>query len=365
MEYLQASLKLHNHLVSEHWTGYAVKGPTPIGKLNWRVTRFIKGCLGWIPWPDQYVFLQGQGYWIKTNLQLSKLTGDNRYLELARKCADYVVEIQQPEGFWKYPPLRERRHRINTVEGVWASLGLVDAYFTLGESRYLEAVLKWYKYQTSVIGFETYKEGLCINYHHNSSELVPNVTTMLLWLTAEINKALKDDQFLQYTDRMIRFLEYAQLESGELQYIFSVRPHFQCFQYNAFQFIDLASYYEIIPDERIYHIIKRMAAFLSTGLTHRNTCRYDCFKETPEFNYWVAALGAALTKATQLGLGDYQLFSDRAYQGLLSHQSKNGEFKFSRKNYYILSDRRSYPQQQVMILNHLLLKEFSFAKTQR
>ena len=355
-EYSNAALALHNFLFKKHWTGEAMKGPMPIGKINWRITRFIKGYLSWLPWPDQYIYMQGQGYWIKDNLRLFELTGENHYKEVACKSAEYAIKTQHPEGYWKYPPLYERRNFIGTVEGVWVSLGLIDAYQQVGDPAYLEAVLKWYDYQVNVIGFEEYKDGLCVNYYEHSTHLVPNVTTMLLWLVAEIYKSTNDDRFLEYSDGMIRFLEYSQLDSGELQYVLPSRPHFQCYQYNSFQFLDLAFYYDIVPDERLHQLVSKLAAFLATGLTDRNTCCYDCFKDTPEVNYWVSALGTALLKAHQLGLADYLDLSNRAFQGVLEYQNKNGSFGFSRKNYQILSDHRSYPQQLAMILNHLLFK---------
>jgi hypothetical protein len=354
--YFKAALNLHHYIVNKHWNGQAIKGPTPIGKINWRITRFIKGYLRWLPWPDQYIFLQGQGYWIRSNLNLFELTGDVFYREIARQCSDYVVQLQQPEGYWIYPPLYERRNFINTVEGVWVSLGLIKAYQILDDPTYLEAVLKWYDYQINVIGFEKYKDGLCINYYAHSHHLVPNVTTMLLWLVAEIYQTTQDRRFLEYTGEMTRFLEYSQLDTGELAYVFPGRPHFQCYQYNSFQFLDLAFYYDIVQEARMRQLIDRLAAFLATGLTDQHNCRYDCFKNTPQVNYWLAALGTALLKAHQLSLGDYLALSERAYRNLLNYQHGNGGFGFSRKNYRFFADHRSYPQQLSMILTHLLFK---------
>ena len=355
--YTNAILRLHDYIIEKHWNSQAIEGPMPIGKLNWRITRYVKAYLDWIPWGDNYKYKQGQGYWIHSNLILGELFKDRQYLNYGRICADYIIQEQLPNGAWKYPPLRERRNHINNIEGAWASLGLIKAYQYFGKQEYLDAVLKWYNFQINEIGFREYKDSLAINFLHELTKtMIPNATTLLLWLVAEIYKTTADEKYLNYVDQMIRFLEYSQMENGELPYIFNVRPHFQCFQYNSFEFMDLAHYYEINPDKRIWRILKKSADYLATGISTYGACCYDCFREFPEVNYWTAVIAAALRKAQDLGLGNYQMESDRAYQRLLTQQRIDGGFGFSRKNYIFLSDQRSYPQQLAMILRCLLDK---------
>ena len=353
-EYLDAAIRLYKYLVNRHWNGQAIVGPDPIGKINWRVTRFVKSYTRWLPWADSFAYLQGQGYWVRASSHLFELTKDPSYLEVVERCADYIVQAQLPNGTWEHPPLRERQGFISTVETVWACLGLVVPYHKLNKPAYLSAILKGYDGLINVIGFRRLNDGLAINYYAHSSSLVPNVTTMLLWLVAEIYQMTSDEQYLKNTEAMLRFLEYSQLESGELQYNYQVRPHFQCYQYNSFQFLDLAEYYALTGNEQALVIMTKMAQFLSSGVTERGSCRYDCFKENPETNYWTSALATALWKADQLGLGQYQELSERAYRRLLSGQSNDGSFYFSDKNYRLLADSRSYPRQQAMILYFLL-----------
>jgi len=242
------------------------------------------------------------------------------------------------------------------VEGVWASLGLMAAYRQMGKQAYLDSALKWYAFQVHGIGFQRIEDGLAANYYAHSSSRVPNVTTMLIWLTAELYQITGDKQYLNYTGQMLRFIEYSQLDSGELPYALQARTHFMCYQYNSFQFLDLAYYYQLTGDERARQILSKMARFLSSGITERGSCRYDCFREAPETNYWTVALAAALRMAHQLGLGSYHDLSERAYGRLLSRQNLDGSFNFSDKNYRLLTDRRSYPRQQAMILTFLLLR---------
>ena len=354
--YLASTIKLHKYLLKQHWNGNAIIGPDPIGKINWRITRFIKGYTRWLSWPDRYIYLQGQSYWIRANLQLGELTGESDYLDLASQGADYVVQAQLPNGAWAHPPLGERRGFVSTVESVWAGLGLMAAYKKLAKPIYLDAVIKGYEALANVIGFSHFKDGLAVNYYAHSKDLVPNVSTMFLWLIAEIYTATSDEKYLEYAGPMLRFLEYSQLPSGELQYNYQVRPHFQCYQYNSFQFLDLANYYTLTKNEQVRPIITKMAHFLAAGVTERGSCRYDCFRENPETNYWTAALAAALLEAHRLEVGQYQDLSERAYQHLLNRQNHDGSFGFSNKNYKFLADKRSYPRQQAMILNFLLTR---------
>ena len=356
--YIKAATRLHEHILNRHWNGQAIIGPDPIGKINWRVTRFVKSYFPWLLGEDRYVYLQGQAYWIMGNLELFELTQQARCLDMVEQCADHVVQRQPPDGAWRHPPLRERQGFISTVEGAWGSLGLAAAYKKIGKQAYLDAAHKWYRFQVDSIGFQQVKDGLAANYYAHSNSRVPNVTTMLLWLVAELSHITSDDQYLEHADAMVRFLKHSQLKSGELPYAYETRPHFQCYQYNSFQFMDLAAYYEMTEDPIVWDMLSRLAAFLATGVTQRASCRYDCFKENPETNYWTAAIAAALLKAHQLGLGQgqYAALSDRAYQRLLSRQNTDGSYDFSDRNYYFLSDRRSYPRQLAMIMYLLCLK---------
>lgn len=361
--YLEASLKLHQYIVKRHWDGKAIVGPDPIGKIHWRVTRFVRSYFPWLPGDDRYTYLQGQAYWIRGNLILFELTKEPRYLEFVEQCADHIVERQPSDGAWRHPPIWGRRGFISTVEGVWASLGLTAAYRKIGKQAYLDSAFKWYDFQINDIGFQQVEEGLAANYYAHSTSRVPNVTTMLLWLMAELYDLTEDERFLTHTDGLIRFLAYSQLESGELPYAFQTRPHFMCYQYNSFEFLDLAQYYKWVPNQRVYRIMGKLANYLSGGLTERGSCRYNCFREDPEVNYWTAAVATALCKAHELGLGQYEAASSRAYQRVLRRQNPDGGFYFSDRNYKLLRDRRSYPRYLAMILRLLLYRAQTLPST--
>lgn len=352
--YSDAAFRLFQHLITHHWDGDAITGPDPIGKINWRLTRFLKSYTRWLPWNDKFEYIQGQSYWIRSNLSLYELTNDDQYLQIVTSCADFILDKQLPSGVWEHPPIHLRKGFISTVETVWACLGLMFAYQKLGNQAYLDATLRGYHGILSEIGLREYKDSLGVNYHAHTRLLVPNATTMLLWLIAELYKNTGDESYLKHTDELIRFIEYSQMESGELPYWFEYRQHFQCFQYNSFQFLDLKYFFDITGNELVLGILKRLAQYLSIGVTERGSCRYDCFKELPETVYWTGALASALREAHELGLGDYLLLSERAYSYLLSLQKQDGAFDFSSRNYGFLRDKRSYPRYLAMILNHLL-----------
>lgn len=355
-KYLPAALKLHKYIVNRHSDGKAIVGPDPTGKIHWRLTRFVRSYFPWLPHDNRFTYVQGQGYWIRANLTLFELTGDSKYLGFADECADNLIKIQPTNGAWLHPPIWERRGFISTVEGVWGSLGLTAAYRKTGKQTYLDSALKWYEFQINSIGFQPVEGGLAANYYSHSSYTVPNVTAMLLLLMAELYEITQDKRYVEYAGRMIQFLASSQLESGELPYVFPTWPHFMCYQYNSFQLLDLASYYDIMRDGQILPLIEKLASYLSGGLTERGSCKYNCFNENPEVNYWTIALATALYKAYQMGLGEYEAISSKAYYRVLSRQRSDGGFDFSDKNYKFLHDSRSYPRYLAMILSHLSLR---------
>ena len=348
------AVRLHNYLTDNHWDGTKLVGPDPIGRIHWRVTRFIRSYLPFLPGDDRYTYLQGQAYWIRGNLKLFNLTNDRRYLGIAARSADFMVGSQPSDGGWPHPPIRGRRGFRSTVEGVWASLGLTAVYRESGNDAYLQAALRWYDFQLKRIGFQEVGGGLASNYYAQSTRVVPNVTTMLIWLSAELCQITGNDRYLEHTDLMLNFVEYSQMSSGELPYELDGRIHYQCYQYNSFEFIDLARYYQITGDGRALPILGEMARYLAGGLTERGSCRSGCFRERPEANYWTAALALALYLAHELQLGDYRQLSDQAYRYLLTRQQPDGAFDFSEGDYVILRDTRSYPRYLAIILDCLL-----------
>jgi hypothetical protein len=159
---------------------------------------------------------------------------------------------------------------------------------------------------------------------------------------------------------MVHFLAAAQMPSGEFPYLVATQDgrrdtvHFQCFQYNAFQCIDLVTYFESTGDSAVLPIITRSLEFLRDGVGVSGQPYYDCSKPRRAVTYHAAALGAALAAGTRVGIAGCDEPAQRAYSWLLAMQRHDGGFPTSLHDYRILSDRRSYPRNQSMILCHLL-----------
>lgn len=359
-QYMQAAVRLHQYMGNRHWNGKALVGPDPGIRFNAKIGRFVKSYLSFVPWSDQLTYMQSQAYWISSNWLLFDLLQDEKYRDIALACTQHVSAAQRPAGYWEYPN-PEWKGRIATVEGCFAALAMMESYARAGESRFLTGARRWYDYVLNEVRFQEYDGTLAINYFANvSGGMVPNNSTLALWTFARLSQVTADKAFCETCAQMVRFLQTVQLPSGELPYVVTDlegngRIHFLCYQYNAFEFMDLVSYFRITNDEEVWPVLEKLAAYLSTGVTDRGACRHDCSHTAPEVLYYSVAIAQALSQATTLGLGDYSMLVDRAYLNVTSRQRADGSFAFhSRCNYAILCDRRSYPRYLSMILNHLL-----------
>ncbi|MHB1295060.1 MAG: beta-L-arabinofuranosidase domain-containing protein [Anaerolineae bacterium] len=359
---LSTATKLHAYLVQRHWTGKALIGPDAGIRLNARIGRFVKSYLNWLPWYDDLYYMQAQGYWTMDNWLLSDITGEERYGAMARACSEGVLQAQFPDGHWEYPN-REWRGRIATVEGCFGAISLLETYARTHEKAFLDGAVKWYRFMIEEVGYQREEDYLAINYFSNvPGSRVPNNTTLALRTLAQLYAVTEDKEYLRDCSAMVAWLTKVQLPSGELPYAVGSRtgpdrPHFLCFQYNAFEFMDLVSYRRMAGDESILPVLTRLAPYLSDGILPNGAAVYDCSHRTPEVAYYGAALAAALSRATLMGLGEYRELAERAYQRVLSQQRADGGLSyFSRGNYQVLTDRRSYPRYLSMVLNSLLLE---------
>jgi hypothetical protein len=354
-----AARRLHKYLATNYWNGQVLTGPDVGIRFNVRIWRFVKGYTPWLPWSDNLVYMQAQGYWIAANWLMSE-QWNCQYSHYARACAGAVLARQRPEGYWDYPN-PEWAGRIATVEGCYATMGMLATYKHTRYASLLEGAQRWYAYMIDKVGFQGANGMLAINYFANvPGGMVPNNTTLALQMLAILAEATGDDRYRDTCAGMVAWLNHCQLPSGELPYEVESdqgpgRTHFLCYQYNAFEFLDLAEYYRITGDRAIYPVLERLAGYLAHGITDTGAANYDCDHRYPEVTYYTSALARALSRATAMGLGDYRALSERAFTRLLSLQRADGGFAFfSRRNYGMLRDSRSYPRNLAMILYHLL-----------
>lgn len=358
-----AATDLYRHIYTAHWNGKVVTGPDPGIRFNSRIFRFVKSYLSFLPWQDQLVYAQAQKYWINANWLAHDLGLLEEYdlPQIATTCADALKMRQCPEGYWEYPN-PEWKDRIATVEGNYAAIGMLLTCQRTGAKHLLEGATKWYDYAVDHIGFQMRGNTIAINYFGNvAGGRIPNNAASTIRLFALLAQVATNDRFLDLCRPLVDFMAEVQLNTGELPYATAgvtgrERIHFLCYQYNAFQFLNIWDYYQLTEDEVAWRILERLAGYLPGALTETGASRYECHQEHPEVVYYTAAVAAALSQATIIGLGDYREMADRAFHRVLSQQKPDGSFPYSLRNYNILSDQRSYPRYLSMILTHLLLE---------
>jgi hypothetical protein len=357
---LRGALRLHEYLLASHWNGHALIGPDVGIRFNSRVGRFIKSYLTGLRWKDNYCYVQAQGYWILDNWRLYCATHDNRYADIASQCSEFLLDLHQEDGAWLYPN-PEWHGRIATAEGTWGSLGLLESYRQTRDRRFLTAVTKWHRFVVQEIGFQKVGQEVAVNYFFGKKgPRVPNNSAILVRFLAELAEASGVDSYLHRCAGLFKFLRAVQESTGEFPYTVEgveggkVWPHFQCFQYNAFLCLDLMRYYDLTQDSAVLPLIRRSLRFLRGGLAENGRCYFECGDKHREVNYHTAVLAQAFSRASQFELPGYDALADRAYRYLLAQQRLDGGFDFSKGDYYILRDRRSYPRNLAMILFHLL-----------
>jgi len=242
-------------------------------------------------------------------------------------------------------------------------LGLLESYCRTRQESLLAGAKNWYRFLIDGVGFQGSDGLLAVNYFADvPSAMVPNNTTLTLLTLAKLADATGDDQYLALSRSMVAWLRQVQLVTGELPYAVETSErkghrHYLCYHYSAFEFLDLAQYYRITGDQAVWSILEKLAVFLSKGISESGAARYDCYREGPEVPYYTAAVATALSQATVLGVGNFRSLADRAYRRVLSQQTTDGWIEFfSRGDYGLLTDRRSYPRNLSMILYHLLLE---------
>ncbi len=358
-QFLSAARRLHVHLCRTHLRGGVLEGPDSGVRFNLRAWRFLKSALNFLPWHDDYVFMQTAGYWILANWAIYQGTGEEPHHALAIEASEGVLRLQTAEGYWRYP-LPERRRLIATVEGDWAAIGLLASFTRTGRADFLDAAVRWYDFLVARIGFQPHRRGKAINYFDQPRGKIPNNSVEAAWFFLRLWKATGEDRYREHVDGLLEFLADVQLPSGELPYIVESpfergREHYLCFQYNAFQFMKLAWCARLDPQSRALDLLPGLARFLQAGVTGRGASAADCTHRLPEVDYYTAALATALHEAAKAGFREAQALSERCYARVLSRQRQDGSFGYSQGDYGLLSDRRSYPRAQAMTLFHLLL----------
>jgi hypothetical protein len=364
---LAAAVALHRYLAQAHVRDAALTGPDAGVRLNYRAGRLVKSYLRFLPWHDDYYYLQAQGYWILANWGLFDRTGAHGYREHALAASARVVGRQAPDGSWPYPN-PAWKGRIATAEGTWGCLGLVETARRTGDATTLDAVQRWRRFMENRIGLvDLGGGGAAVQYFAGrNGALVPNNSALAARLLAEVWALDPADRAArQQVLRLVAFLAGRQLSSGELPYAVPApdapgggRVHFQCYQYNAFQLLDLLRCRELIGAAGMEGWLERLAGFVRSGLDPDGTAYYDCRRRRGRVIYHTAAVGAAVHQASlhvAVGRADAAETAGAAYRAVLAAQRDDGSLPFSRNDYGLLRDDRAYPRNLAMILLHLIV----------
>lgn len=298
--------------------------------------------------------MQGMGYWVLANWLLHDLEGEDRFREWARFGANVLCDLQRENGSWPYP-LRERRHLVATIEGNWAALALLASFRRSGEEVYRAAASGWVRFLLEEIGFQGYAGTLAVNYFDRPRGNIPNNSTNTLWLLAEHASLEPTATLAREMEGMKAFLRKVQRPNGELPYILGSphepgKTHYLCYQYNAFECLDLCHYYERTGDADVEPVLRSLVGFLLEGLDEEGHVRASCLSAHPRVLYYTAAVSAALWKAARLGLSPSLEAPRLGMARLLDAQLPDGSFPYSSRDYGFLRDGRSYPRYLAMIL---------------
>ncbi len=352
---------LYAYLLSRHYADGLLHGPDPGVRFNWRFWRFLKSAFSFVPWGDDYIFMQTQGNWALANWALFDASGQPGFRDMALEAAEAVMALETSEGYWHYP-LPERRGLIATLESIWGATVLLSAYSHTHRTEWLRAATRASDYIVEHIGFQAHGDGEAINYFDRPRGKVPNNSVIAVWFFLRLAEASGESRFLEHVGPLLQFIATVQLPSGEIPYVVSSpqekpRHHYLCFQYNAHMFLHLARAERLRPGLGARPILLRLFQFLQQGIRPEGFCANDCASVTrggPEVNYYTAALGAALHEGFRLGLSPNDDLAGRCLARLLARQRPDGSFGFSSREYGLLKDERSYPRQQAAILFHLL-----------
>ncbi len=346
---LNAAFKLHAHLQRRFVVNGAVVGPDPSGRFNLRAGRFVKAWLPAVPWNDHWTSLQAMGYWVRWSALLARWRPELTH-EVRAAC-DALCRWQRPDGAWTFKDPRRADGRVATFEGTWAALALLEGARLLEEPAYAEGARRWVSYLIDTRAFHSLDGGIFVTYWSDATFPVPNNSAEVLWLLAEASSLLPDLKTADLMRGLSSFLQRVQLPSGELPYRVPSKPHYLCFQYNAFEFLAIARYVDLTADDSARALLTRLGEFLLQGVSPSGACRTSCMRRYPEVDYYTAALALALLRAEEFMGSRARDAAVRALQRLSERQHPDGGFGYSRRDYGLpwLSDPRDYPRPQAII----------------
>ncbi|MDC0527071.1 hypothetical protein OAO35_03900, partial [Euryarchaeota archaeon] len=302
-----------------------------------------------------------QGYWIINNWKFFELTSRIEYARKSLETSKKLASKQSVEGCWKITHGNKKwRGVVSTVDNTFAALGLLETYKVTKSEEFLKSAEAWANYLIQNVGFHKYDYGYSIKYFSGKpSPAVPNNNTLVLWFLAELSNVTRNIEYIRFNERIIDFLEKVQKETGELPYSVESsevvgKEHYICFQYNAFELIDLLNFYRISPVKKLDRIIIRLSKFLLQAFDEKGASKFDCSHSFPNIFYYTSKVISALLLSKKFGFIDNVPFINNSLNLLLSNQNIDGSFPYSTNEYMFFKDKRFYPKESNFILSALL-----------
>lgn len=177
---------------------------------------------------------KAMGFFAQGYLKLYQTHRDERYLEKARYCLDWLVE-NRSRGFKGYAWGNhfDYQHRAGSIPKglptiVWTGLighAFVDAFEALGDEDYLVVARRVCEFIVHEIGKTEVGDTTYLHYYPGATHQVHNSSMIGASLLARVHRLAPEDLFLQTARRAVRFTLGHQLADGGWYY--GVGPQFK------------------------------------------------------------------------------------------------------------------------------------------
>jgi hypothetical protein len=89
-------------------------------------------------------------YIAKMLLKMYAVTGEQEYADTAARLAEWIIPMQEPEGWWRDTPDATREYRNSPIFAGYACMGLWPLYHATGNERLRTCLMKAVDYQVSM-----------------------------------------------------------------------------------------------------------------------------------------------------------------------------------------------------------------------
>ncbi len=240
-------------------------------------------------------------------------------------------------------------------------MAILETFHRTQYEEFLDGAQSWFAYLRENTPILEVDGTLAVNYFVGKlSARVTNKCVTLLRFLVELRRVCGTQEYVELEAGLMAFVDSVQMKSGELPYAvhqtsdLETRPHFQCYQYNAFEYLNLVRYHELTGEARSRRIAERIAEFLPQGLDRDGSAFFDCSHGPRRVVYHGVAVATALSVSAARGREPHADLARTSMEWALGRQRSDGAFTYLLRDSGFLADRRCYPRNHSMILMHLL-----------